>query len=78
MGDSSQKWGMASIFMLAYSPYRPYDSAVILGSERGATSAEYAVMVAAVAAVIVVAVSALGNTTLHLFEPIGTFFQTHH
>jgi Flp pilus assembly pilin Flp len=51
---------------------------VTIGSERGATAAEYAVMVAAVAAVIVVAVSALGNTTLHLFEPIGTFFQTHH
>jgi Flp pilus assembly pilin Flp len=51
---------------------------VTFGSERGATSAEYAVMVAAVAAIIVVAVSALGNTTLHLFEPVGTFFQTHH
>lgn len=64
--------------MLVYFTLSPYDSAVIFGSERGATSAEYAVMVAAVAAIIVVAVSALGDTTLHLFDPVSTFFQTHH
>ncbi|PKQ32622.1 MAG: Flp family type IVb pilin [Actinobacteria bacterium HGW-Actinobacteria-2] len=64
--------------MLAYFTLSPYDSAVIFGSERGATSAEYAIMLAAVAAVIVVVVTALGNTTLQLFDPVGTFFQTHH
>ena len=69
---------MARSRTLAYFPASLYDSAVIFGSERGATGAEYAVMVAAVAAIIVVAVSALGDVTLHLFEPIGTFFQNRH
>ncbi|MBA3021235.1 MAG: Flp family type IVb pilin [Actinobacteria bacterium] len=50
---------------------------VIFSTERGATSAEYAILVATVAAVIIVAVAALGNSTLGLFGPVDTFFQTH-
>jgi Flp pilus assembly pilin Flp len=47
-------------------------------SDRGATSVEYAIFVALVAAVIFVSVTALGAATLHLFEPVGLFFQAHH
>lgn len=46
-------------------------------SERGATSAEYALLAAGVAAVIVIAVTALGGETLTLFQPVGEFFQAH-
>jgi len=31
-----------------------------------------------VAAVIVASVAALGSSTQSLFQPAGTFFQTHH
>jgi Flp pilus assembly pilin Flp len=51
---------------------------VISSTERGATSAEYAILVALVAAVIIVSVAALGNSNLDLFEPVDTFFKTHH
>lgn len=43
-------------------------------SERGATSVEYAILVAGIAAVIVVAVAALGGQTLALFQPVTDFF----
>jgi pilus assembly protein Flp/PilA len=42
--------------------------------ERGATAVEYGLFVALVAAVIVVAVTALGQSTIGLFEPVATFF----
>ncbi len=49
---------------------------VIFSTERGATSAEYAILVAMVAAVIIVSVAAFGNGTQSLFEPASTFFHT--
>jgi Flp pilus assembly pilin Flp len=51
---------------------------VLFTSERGATSAEYAIFVATIAAVIFVAVTALGASTLSLFQPVSQFFQLHH
>jgi len=51
---------------------------VNLFSQRGATSVEYAIFVALVAAVIFVSVTALGTATLSLFQPVGEFFQAHH
>jgi len=41
-----------------------------LGPERGATAVEYAVMVALIAAVIVVAVLVLGRTTSSTFSQL--------
>lgn len=51
---------------------------MFLRSERGATAAEYAVLIGGVAAVIIVAVSMLGSATLGLFQPVATFFQGLH
>lgn len=42
--------------------------------DRGATSVEYGLFVAFVAAVIIVAVTALGSSTVGLFEPVEEFF----
>ncbi len=44
--------------------------------DRGATSVEYGLFVAFVAAVIIVAVTALGSSTVGLFEPVRTFFAS--
>lgn len=44
--------------------------------ERGATAVEYGIMVGFVAAVIVFAVSALGDATIGLFEPTTTYLKT--
>lgn len=43
-------------------------------SDRGATSAEYAILIAGIAATVVVAVTALGDQTLALFQPVTDFF----
>lgn len=45
-------------------------------TERGATAVEYGLFVALIAAVIVASVSALGQSTIALFEPVGTFFAS--
>jgi pilus assembly protein Flp/PilA len=42
-----------------------------LGSEEGATAIEYALMVALIAAVIIVAVTFLGTTTSDKFQLVG-------
>jgi pilus assembly protein Flp/PilA len=42
-------------------------------NERGATAVEYGLMVALVAAVIVIAVIALGQTVLQLFSSVPGF-----
>jgi pilus assembly protein Flp/PilA len=42
--------------------------------ERGATAVEYGLFVALVAAVIVVGVTALGQSTIGLFQPVSNFF----
>jgi Flp pilus assembly pilin Flp len=47
---------------------------MLFRSDRGATSAEYAILAAGIAAVIVVAVTALGGQTLALFQPVTDFF----
>ena len=44
--------------------------------ERGATSVEYGLFVAFVAAVIIVAVTALGSSTIGLFKPVSDFFAS--
>ena len=44
--------------------------------ERGATAVEYGLFVAFIAAVIVVSVTALGASTIKLFEPVSTFFAS--
>ncbi len=44
--------------------------------ERGATSVEYGLFVAFVAAVIIVAVSTLGSNTIVLFTPVSDFFAS--
>lgn len=62
MGDSAiARTSFRVTFMLSWS-------------DRGATSAEYAILVAGIAAVIVVAVTALGGQTLALFQPVTDFF----
>lgn len=43
--------------------------------ERGATAVEYGLFVALVAAVIVVGVQALGQSTIGLFQPVSNFFE---
>jgi pilus assembly protein Flp/PilA len=43
-----------------------------IGSERGATAVEYAVMVALIAAVIILAVVFLGRTASSTFSNTGT------
>jgi len=48
---------------------------VFLSCESGATSIEYAVMVAGIAVVIVSAVYALGGTTLGLYESVQAAFD---
>jgi len=55
-----------------------YAAAVFNFSDRGATSAEYAILVAGIATVIVIAVTALGTTTLNLFQPVASFFSSLH
>lgn len=47
---------------------------MLFRSDRGATSAEYAILIAGIAAIIVVAVTALGGQTLALFQPVTDFF----
>ncbi len=42
--------------------------------ERGATSVEYGLFVALVAAVIITAVSTLGSNAAELFTPVTAFF----
>lgn len=42
--------------------------------ERGATAVEYGLFVAFIAAVIIIAVSALGASTIGLFQPAADFF----
>ncbi|MFZ0529563.1 MAG: Flp family type IVb pilin [Propionicimonas sp.] len=45
--------------------------------ERGATAAEYAIMASLIGVVIVVAVTALGQSTSSLFQPVVEFFIAH-
>ena len=42
--------------------------------ERGATAVEYGLFVALIATVIVTSVTTLGKSTIHLFDPVVTFF----
>ena len=42
--------------------------------ERGATAVEYGLFVALIATVIVISVTTLGQSTIHLFDPVVTFF----
>ena len=42
--------------------------------ERGATAVEYGLFVAFIATVIVTSVTTLGQNTIHLFEPVVTYF----
>jgi len=44
--------------------------------ERGATAVEYGLFVALIAAVIVVGVTALGQSTIGLFQPVASFFAS--
>ena len=44
--------------------------------ERGATAVEYGLFVALIAAVIVVGVTALGQSTIGLFQPVSDFFAS--
>ena len=44
--------------------------------ERGATAVEYGLFVALVAAVIIVSVTALGESTIGLFQPVTNFFAS--
>ncbi len=44
--------------------------------ERGATAVEYGLFVALVAAVIIVSVTALGQGTIGLFQPVSNFFAS--
>ena len=44
--------------------------------ERGATAVEYGLFVALIAAVIVVGVTALGQGTIGLFQPVSNFFAS--
>lgn len=44
--------------------------------ERGATAVEYGLFVALIAAVIVVGVTALGQSTIGLFQPVSNFFAS--
>lgn len=44
--------------------------------ERGATAVEYGLFVALVAAVIVVGVTALGQSTIGSFQPVSNFFAS--
>lgn len=45
-------------------------------TERGATAVEYGLFVALIAAVIVVSVQALGQSTIGLFAPVSLFFAS--
>ena len=47
-----------------------------LRSEDGATSIEYALMVALIAMVILVAVTFLGQTTSQMYQDVGTAVTT--
>lgn len=47
-----------------------------LANERGATAVEYGLFVALVAAVIIVGVAALGQSTIGLFQPVSSFFAS--
>ena len=44
--------------------------------ERGATAVEYGLFVALIAAVIIVGVAALGQSTIGLFQPASDFFAS--
>ncbi len=44
--------------------------------ERGATAIEYGLFVALIATVIIVGVTALGQSTLGLFQPVTNFFAS--
>ncbi len=47
-----------------------------LSSEDGATAIEYALMVALIAMVIIVAVTFLGLTTSQMYQDVGTAVST--
>lgn len=49
---------------------RPTDTRAVRASELGATAVEYSLLLAGIAAVIVGAVAALGQTVLTLFQSI--------
>jgi len=45
--------------------------------ERGATAVEYGIFVGFIAAVIITAVTVLGQTTAGLFSPVADYFLSH-
>jgi pilus assembly protein Flp/PilA len=47
-----------------------------IAGERGATAVEYGLFVALIAAVIVVGVTALGQSAIGLFQPVTNFFAS--
>jgi Flp pilus assembly pilin Flp len=57
-------------------PHRSRRARIRLAAERGATSLEYAIVAAAIAAVIVLAVAFLGHATSSNFNCTGESYVT--